>query len=93
MAVNKNNPVKELTGSQIKEIFDQNIVYWNEVGGKKDTIILFRVDDITNYYSEEEIGENFEIVVSDVQAYKQFGNSVSVPVVSALAIEIRKQLL
>ena len=60
MAVNKNNPVKELTGSQIKEIFDQNIVYWNEVGGKKDTIILFRVDDITNYYSEEEIGENFE---------------------------------
>ncbi len=39
------------------------------------------------------IGENFEIVVSDVQAYKQFGNSVSVPVVTALASEIRKQLL
>ena len=60
MAVNKNNPVKELTGSQIKEIFDQNIVYWNEIGGKKDTIILFRIDDIGNYYSDEEIGENFE---------------------------------
>lgn len=39
------------------------------------------------------IGENFEIVVSDVQAYKQFGNSVSVPVVTALASEITKQLL
>jgi DNA (cytosine-5)-methyltransferase 1 len=39
------------------------------------------------------VGENFEIVVSDVQAYKQFGNSVSVPVVTALAAEIKKQLL
>lgn len=39
------------------------------------------------------IGKNYEIVVSDVQAYKQFGNSVSVPVVTSLAIEIKKQLL
>jgi len=39
------------------------------------------------------VGEDFEIVVSDNQAYKQFGNSVSVPVVTALAIEIKKQLL
>jgi DNA (cytosine-5)-methyltransferase 1 len=39
------------------------------------------------------IGETYEIVVSDVQAYKQFGNSVSVPVVTSLALEIKKQLL
>ena len=35
----------------------------------------------------------FKLVVSDVQAYKQFGNSVSVPVVKTLAKEIIKQLL
>lgn len=35
----------------------------------------------------------YEIVVSDAQAYKQFGNSVSVPVVTAIASEIKKQLL
>ena len=29
--------------------------------------------------------EDFKIVVSDTQAYKQFGNSVAVPVVSAIA--------
>lgn len=34
----------------------------------------------------------FKLVVSDVQAYKQFGNSVSVPVVKTLAKEIIKQL-
>jgi DNA (cytosine-5)-methyltransferase 1 len=35
----------------------------------------------------------YEIPVSDNQAYKQFGNSVSVPVVKTLANEIKKQLL
>ncbi|MDD3821548.1 MAG: DNA cytosine methyltransferase [Bacilli bacterium] len=32
--------------------------------------------------------ESFKIVVNDVQAYKQFGNSVSVPVIRAIAKEI-----
>lgn len=35
----------------------------------------------------------FEIPVSDNQAYKQFGNSVSIPVVRTIASEIQKQLL
>ena len=35
----------------------------------------------------------FTIPVSDTQAYKQFGNAVSVPVVRALGLEIKKQLL
>ncbi|OXA83965.1 hypothetical protein B0A56_00015 [Flavobacterium columnare NBRC 100251 = ATCC 23463] len=36
---------------------------------------------------------NFVIPVSDVQAYKQFGNSVSVPVIQIVFSEIKKQLL
>ena len=35
---------------------------------------------------------NFKIVVSDVQAYKQFGNSVAVPVIEAIAKNIFKEL-
>ncbi|WP_143961202.1 DNA (cytosine-5-)-methyltransferase [Litoribacter populi] len=35
----------------------------------------------------------YEIPVSDNQAYKQFGNSVSIPVVKSIALEIIKQLL
>jgi DNA (cytosine-5)-methyltransferase 1 len=35
----------------------------------------------------------YEIPVSDNQAYKQFGNSVSVPVVRTIALEIKNQLL
>ncbi|WP_299271798.1 DNA cytosine methyltransferase [uncultured Psychroserpens sp.] len=39
------------------------------------------------------INDWYKIPVSDNQAYKQFGNSVSVPVVQTLAGEIKKQLL
>lgn len=34
--------------------------------------------------------DSFQIVVSDTQAYRQFGNSVAVPVVEAIAGEIKK---
>ncbi len=37
--------------------------------------------------------KEFVIPVSDVQAYKQFGNSVSVPVIQTVFNEIKKQLL
>tara|TARA_B100000745_G_scaffold296224_1_gene241318 strand:+ start:3388 stop:4326 length:939 start_codon:yes stop_codon:yes gene_type:complete len=36
--------------------------------------------------------EDFKIVVSDVQAYKQFGNAVAVPVIRALAQNIKPYL-
>jgi DNA (cytosine-5)-methyltransferase 1 len=36
--------------------------------------------------------ESFKIVVSDVQAYKQFGNSVAVPVIKSIAENIQNYL-
>ncbi len=36
--------------------------------------------------------ENFEIIVADASAYKQFGNSVAVPAIQATAGEILKRL-
>lgn len=60
IALNKNNPINKITAEQIKNIYDQKITNWKEIGGKSDTIILFRLEDISNYYSDAEIGENFE---------------------------------
>lgn len=62
IAVNKENSVGELSANQIKNVFDQNITNWKELGGKNDSIILLRMDDIVNYYSETELGENFEFL-------------------------------
>jgi phosphate transport system permease protein len=60
IVVNNQNPVKALSASQLKEISDQNITNWKEVGGKNAPIKIFRIDDITDYFTEEQIGANFE---------------------------------
>lgn len=60
LTLNKSNPVNNLSPNEIKNIFDQEITNWKEVGGNDDSIILFRMEDITNYYSEEALGAEFE---------------------------------
>jgi phosphate transport system permease protein len=60
IAINQHNPVVKISAAQFKDIYDQKITSWKSIGGKQDSIILFRLEDITNYYPESEIGENFE---------------------------------
>lgn len=60
IAVSEVNPVKELDASQIKAIFNQDITNWADVGGKQDTIILFTLNDVAIYFSEEELGPSLE---------------------------------
>jgi len=60
LAVNKSNTVNNLSAEQIKNIFDQKIKNWNEVGGNNVPILLFRTEDIAKYYGEDQIGKNFE---------------------------------
>jgi len=69
VAVNKCNPVNELNAEQIRNIFDQNITNWKDIGGKNDSIILFRMDDLFTYYTEEElagIDTNMTLLASKV---------------------------
>lgn len=60
ISVSKQNPVTELNATQVKAIFNQDITNWAQVGGANDSIILFTTNDITSYYSEEELGANLE---------------------------------
>ena len=60
IAVNKDNPIQTLTSAQLKLIYDPEVTNWSKLGGKNDSIILFRLDDIGNYYTEDELGENFK---------------------------------
>ncbi|HEY9125343.1 MAG TPA: phosphate ABC transporter permease subunit PstC [Bacteroidales bacterium] len=62
LSVNKENPVNILSEAQIKDIFDQEITNWKQVGGKDDSIIIFSLNDITNYYTEEELGADLEFM-------------------------------
>jgi phosphate transport system permease protein len=60
VSISKQNPLNKLTPEEIKNIFDQKITNWKEIGGKNDSIILFTADDIGKYYTEEELGAEFE---------------------------------
>jgi phosphate transport system permease protein len=62
LAVNKTNPIKTLSADQVKHIFDQEITNWKDVGGANDSIILFRIDNIGNYFTEEQLGDTFQNV-------------------------------
>jgi phosphate transport system permease protein len=61
LCVNTNNSVKELKPEQIKLIFDSDIINWKQLGGSDDAdIMLFRLDDVFSYYSDEELGEDYK---------------------------------
>lgn len=60
LAVNKANPVQELSAAQIKDVFDEEITNWKELGGPDAEVKVFRLEDITSYFSEEELGAGYE---------------------------------
>lgn len=60
VVINKSNNIHQLSSFEIKNIYDQKITDWSELGARKDSIILFRLEEISNYYTDEQIGENFE---------------------------------
>lgn len=60
LVTHKDNPVNTLEPAQVKRIFDQEITNWSVVGGVNDTIILIHLEDLTSYYSEDQIGAELE---------------------------------
>jgi phosphate transport system permease protein len=59
-ALNINNPVKELSAKQLKDIFNQDITNWKDVGGNNDTITLLTINEIPRYFTEEEMGPDMK---------------------------------
>lgn len=62
LAVNKTNRVNELTPEQIKNVFDEEVTNWRDLGGTDAQIIPFRLSDLTKHYTEEELGAEYEHV-------------------------------
>ncbi|MCK9156015.1 MAG: phosphate ABC transporter permease subunit PstC [Paludibacteraceae bacterium] len=66
LSVNPANPVKTLSPKQVKEIFDENITNWKEVGGNDEEIKTFRFEEIFDLYPDEELdGEILSQRLSD----------------------------
>lgn len=62
LAVNRTNPVEDLTALQIKDIYDAKIENWKEVGGTDLPILVFRFSELGDYFSDQELGEDLEYI-------------------------------
>ena len=56
------NDVRGLSPTEIKEVFDAEIVDWAELEGKDGEIEPFRFEEIFNLYDEEEFGEDYALL-------------------------------
>ena len=60
IAVNRSNPLTHIRASQIKDIYDQKLTRWDQLGGIQDSIVLFSINYISDYFSDDELGDNFQ---------------------------------
>lgn len=81
LAVNPSNNFLSISPEQCKDVFDQKIDNWKNLGGNDLPIELATIDDIASIYSEESIGAEMEHLDS---CYNDFmlthpGAFVSIP--------------
>lgn len=60
LVVNKENKIEDLNAKEIKAVFDEDITSWRELGGDDTKIMVFRFEDMLKYFSEEQLGEQYE---------------------------------
>ena len=60
LAINKDNPVRELDAAEIKAVFDEDVTNWKELGGQDLAISTFRLEDADEYFTEEQLGAQYE---------------------------------
>ena len=59
LALNRDNPVRELDAAEIKAVFDEDVTNWKELGGQDLAISTFRLEDADEYFTEEDADEYF----------------------------------
>lgn len=67
--IHKDNSVKDLTETQIKNIFDKKITNWKELGSFDQKITLISADEIDELFTETQLGKNFEYLSVCVNHY------------------------
>ena len=81
LAVSSGNPVSKISAPEIKKIFDAEISNWKELGGNDEEIKLITIDEISNNYTEEQIGDEMQGLDSCFNDYlsKNPNGLVSIP--------------
>jgi len=60
LALNTANPVEKFSAEQIKQLFDEDITNWKELGGEDEAVKVFRLEDLEKLYTEEQLGDEYQ---------------------------------
>lgn len=60
--VHTDNPIGELNALDVKHIYDEEITNWKDFGGTDENIRVFRIDDIFDFYADEDLGKNYSLL-------------------------------
>jgi phosphate transport system permease protein len=60
IAVNAQNKINKISPVQLKQIFDQEITDWKDIGGSAGEIKIVTMNDLSTYFSDEQIGVNMK---------------------------------
>lgn len=66
LCVNPANKLEKLNSFEIKQIFDYEIINWNEVDGLNIEVRPFRFEEIFSIYTDEELGENYSLLAEKI---------------------------
>jgi phosphate transport system permease protein len=69
LATHPDNKVKELTSKQVKDIFNQDITNWTEIGGADQEIEIISIDALAALFTEEELGPDFKNLPDLIEKY------------------------
>jgi phosphate transport system permease protein len=69
LVVNSTNTLKQLTSKQVKDIFNQDITNWKDIGGKDEEIVTRSIDDLAGQFSEEELGPGLKNLPDLIEKY------------------------
>jgi phosphate transport system permease protein len=69
IGISKYNPISKLSSEDLNHIFNQDVTNWKEYGGKNDSILLLSINNLSEYYTEEELGASFEFIPAKVNDF------------------------
>ncbi len=60
VVLNSSNIITRLSPDQMNAVFDGDVTNWKELGGNDTEIVVFHLNDVTNFVTEDELGAEME---------------------------------
>jgi phosphate transport system permease protein len=65
--IHSDRKIKQLSTIELKNIFDEDVTNWKQLGDKDEPIKVFRLSDLFEIYQEEEFGGNYELLPGKIK--------------------------